>query len=105
MTAYTPHYDELAIGDPDCRWELFLVGHYIEEDYDPRPDYVVSGFDRGREELAHVLLEDPETPANFTQDHHLYIETTFWDNTHVQRQCNGNQSYSKALSTTSGCAR
>lgn len=63
ITAYTPHYDELTV---DSRCQL-VVGHYVEEDYDPDPTRVVSGFDRGREDLLDVMW--------FPGGHHQFIES------------------------------
>lgn len=68
--------------------------HYIEDDYDPDPDRVFSGFDRGREELVIRMLDDPGQVNPWNVPHHLMVESQFWNNSDEQAQCNDNSSFS-----------
>lgn len=82
VTAMTPHYDELVF-DVDCGvFDLPpLAGHVVEEDYNPNPDIMFSGFDAGREHLATHWVVD--------SNHHQMVASEFWDNTEPILQCNG----------------
>ena len=88
VISLTPHYDEdtsdLFPPYNDC---APLVDHYVEEDYDPDPIREFSGFDRAREELIALWLDDPD-------QHHDFVESQFWGRPSPRRQCNGDMTSS-----------
>jgi hypothetical protein len=82
LTAMTPHFDESAQDVFPPYDGCGFIDHYVEEDYDPRPEYGWSGFDRAREQLVTEWLDDSD-------QHHVMVQSQFWNNRQRQQQCNG----------------